>query len=163
MAQPIPLDLPPRDPRQELACRLQNAPMEHAEALLSVYDVLQKLHDHGVLDVLRGALGASDKIVEEAVKLSNTPESIQAIRNTMIFVKTIGAMDPELLNAFFGAMPGALSEAKTNDPPGFWKLLNKFRSKDLRRGLAMVNAFLEGFGRNISSVKHSKEEKHENK
>jgi len=81
--------------------------------------------------------------------LTNTPESIQAIRNTVIFVKTVGAMDPELLNAFFGAMPGALAEAKTCKPPGFWKILKQFRGKDLRRGLAMVNSFLEGFGRNI--------------
>jgi len=149
MAQPIPLEMPPRDPRRELHCRLQNAPIEHAEALLAAYEVLQGLHDRGVLDLLRGALGAGDKIVEEAVQLSNSPESIQAIRNTFIFVKTIGAMDPELLNAFFGAMPGALAEAKTCKPPGFWKILKQFRGKDLRRGLAMVNAFLEGFGRNL--------------
>jgi len=151
MAQPIPLEMAPRDPRRELQCRLQNAPVEHAEALLAAYDVLQGLHDRGVLDLSRGALGAGDKIVEEAVQLTNTPESIQAIRNTLIFFKTVGAMDPELLDAFFGAMPGALAEAKASEPPGFWSILNKFRSKDLRRGLAMVNAFLEGFGKNIST------------
>ena len=163
MAQPIPLDMPPRDPRQELVCRLQNAPMEHAEALLSAYDVLQKLHDHGVLDIVRGALGSSDKIVEEAVQLTNTPESIRAIRNAVILIKTAGELDPCVLNAFAGAITGALEEAKTTKPPGLWKLLNEFRSKDLRRGLAMVNSFLEGFGRNLSSAKCSNEEKHENK
>ena len=149
MAQPIPLEMAPRDPRRELHCRLQNAPIEHAEALLAAYEVLQGLHDRGVLDLLRGALGAGDKIVEEAVQLSNSPESIQAIRNTVILVKTLGAVDPELLNAFVGAIPGALAEAKTCKPPGFWKILKQFRGKDLRRGLAMVNSFLEGFGRNI--------------
>jgi len=149
MAQPIPLEMAPRDPRRELHCRLQNAPIEHAEALLAAYEVLQGLHDRGVLDLLRGALGAGDKIVEQAVQVTNTPESIQAIRNTVILVKTLGAVDPELLNAFVGAIPGALAEAKTCKPPGFWKILKQFRGKDLRRGLAMVNSFLEGFGRNI--------------
>jgi len=161
MAQPIPLEIPARDPRQELLCRLQNAPMEHAEALLSAYDLLQRLHDAGALDLMRGALGAGDKIVEQAVELTNTPESIRAIRNTVVFAKVIGEMDPELLNAFLGAIPGALAEAKATEPPGFWRILNKFRSKDLRRGLAMVNAFLEGFGRNINRVKKSKENENE--
>ena len=40
--------------------------------------------DRGVLELLRGALGAGDKIVEQAVQVTNTPESIQAIRNTMV-------------------------------------------------------------------------------
>jgi uncharacterized protein YjgD (DUF1641 family) len=158
MAQPIPLELPPRDPRRELQCRLQNAPVEHAEALLAAYDVLQALHDRGALDMVRGALSAGDKMIEDVVQLTNTPEGIQAIRNTVILIKTVGALDPDMLNAFFGAMPAALCVATAPDPPSLWQLVNKFRSKHFRRGLAMINALLEGFGSNIS-----KEQSHENK
>jgi len=45
MAQPNPLEIAPGDPRRELQCRLQNAPLEHAEALLAAYNLLQELHD----------------------------------------------------------------------------------------------------------------------
>ena len=45
MAEPILLKLPPRDPREALYQRLENAPHEHAEALLITYDILQGLHD----------------------------------------------------------------------------------------------------------------------
>ena len=75
MAQPIALKLPPRDSRAELQARLQNAPLEHAEALLSVYDVLQRLHDRGMLDLLRGALGSSDRVLEILVEAAKTPQS----------------------------------------------------------------------------------------
>ncbi|HEX3988603.1 MAG TPA: DUF1641 domain-containing protein, partial [Verrucomicrobiae bacterium] len=68
MSQAIPLELPPRDPRAELQNRLQNAPLEHAEALLSAYEVLQELHDRGVLDQMLGALGSRDKVVEIIVE-----------------------------------------------------------------------------------------------
>jgi uncharacterized protein YjgD (DUF1641 family) len=156
MAQPIPLNLPPRNPRQELQRRLQNAPVEHAEALLAGYEVLQALHDRGVLDLLRGALCASDRIVDDAVEIADTPESIRVMRNAAVFMKTIGSFEPELLDAFFAAMPGALEEAEAIEPPGFWKILRQFCGKDLRRGLAMVNAFLEGFGRNISAGRRSR-------
>jgi uncharacterized protein YjgD (DUF1641 family) len=161
MAEPIPLELSPRDPRRELQCRLQNAPVEHAEALLAGYDLLQSLHDRGIFDLLHGALGAGDKIIEEAVQTTNTPEAIRAARNTAIFIKTIGAIEPELLNAFLSAIPCALAEAKTTRPPGFWAIFRQFRGTELRRGLAMVNAFLEGFGRNIAHEIHRGEnEKH---
>ena len=49
MAQPIPLELPPRDPRKELLDRLESAPLEHAEALLDVFDLLEELHQAGAL------------------------------------------------------------------------------------------------------------------
>jgi len=165
MAQPIPLVLPTRDPRQELFSRLQNAPAEHAEALLSAYELLQGLHDRGVLDVLRGALGSGDKIVEEVVQVTNSPESIRAIRNFVIMFKTLGEIDPEALSCFAGAFPKALSEANVceKEPPGLFKLLNEFRSKNLRRGLAIVNAFLEGFGKGVSSEKSPEGGGHEQK
>jgi len=156
MAQPIPLELPPRDPRNELHVRLQNAPMQHAEALLSGYEVIQGLQDSGVLDLLRGALGSGGKIVDELVKEANSPESVRAIRNFVILLKTMGSIDPEVLKAFAGAVPDALAgKALKDDPPGLFSLMIKFRNKNFRRGLAMVNAFLEGFGRNLSAEKYS--------
>ena len=79
MATPIPLDLPPRDPRAELQTRLQNAPMEHAEALLSAYEVLQGMHDRGVFDLLRGALGSSDKVTEILLETAKSPEAIRGL------------------------------------------------------------------------------------
>jgi hypothetical protein len=45
MAQPIPLEIPPRNPRAELLSRVELAPEEHAEAILAAYEVLQQLHE----------------------------------------------------------------------------------------------------------------------
>jgi hypothetical protein len=45
MAEPIVLKLAPRDPREALYHRLEKAPLEHVEALLAAYEVLQGLHD----------------------------------------------------------------------------------------------------------------------
>src|SRR5580658_3996176 len=98
MARPISLELPPRDPRQELRKRLEKAPVEHAEALLDSYELLQQLHDHGVLELLRGALGASDKLIETAVDAVRSEESIRAMRNAIILAKMLGSIDPELLH-----------------------------------------------------------------
>jgi hypothetical protein len=64
MAQPIPFESPKRDFREELRVRLEQAPAGHAEAILASYEVLQGLHDTGTLELLRGVLGGSDKILE---------------------------------------------------------------------------------------------------
>jgi len=154
MAQPIPLELPPRDPRNELHVRLQNAPMQHAEALLSGYEVIQKLHDSGILDLLRGAFGSGSSIVDDLVKEANTPESVRAVRNFVILLKTMGSIDPEVLKALAGAVPDALAgKALKDEPPGLFSLMINLGNRNFRRGLAMVNTFLEGFGRNLAAEK----------
>ena len=129
MAQPIALELPHRDPREELRARLENAPIEHAEAVLSGYELLQGLHDRGVLELLRAAVGSGDKLVETAVEAARTPEAIRGMRNVLILAKMMGSIEPELLKSFAGAFPEALNEASLQDaePPSLWSLLKGFR------------------------------------
>jgi len=158
MAKPVPLQLPARDPREELRSRLERAPLEHADALIATYEVLQGLHDSGVLEVLRGLLGSSDKVLERVVDAARAPESVHAIRNLMTLLKTLGAIDPELFDGFALALPEAMQHAKERgkEPPSLLAILNKFRSKDLRRGLVAINALLEAWGKECFAEAHSK-------
>src|ERR1700732_980074 len=100
MAQPIPLEIPPRNPRAELRSRLEQAPEEHAEAVLAAYEVLQELHNRGVLEIMRGALAASDEILETVVDNVKTPEAIRAIRNLLFWRQILGSIEPESPSPF---------------------------------------------------------------
>jgi uncharacterized protein YjgD (DUF1641 family) len=156
MARPIPLELPKRDPREELRSRLEQAPVEHAEAVLAGFEVLQGLHDRGVLELLRGVLDGGDKILEIAVEATKTPEAIRGIRNLLILTKIVGAIDPELLKKLAEAVPDTLAcaaKAQEKEPPGFWEILRIFRSRNLRRGLAVMDSVLEASRKNLSTEK----------
>lgn len=148
MAQPIPLQVPPRDPRKELMQRLEQAPIEHAEALLDSYQLLQQLHDKRVFDVLRGALTASDHIVGTAVHAAESTQAIYAMRNAIILGKMLGSINPELLQCIATAVGETLgSERKpVIEPPGLLSLLNQFRHTELRRSVALINRFLDALG-----------------
>ena len=152
MARPIPLDLPPRDPQRELSARLGQAPLEHGEALLAAYQVLQGLHDRGVLELLRGMLGGSEKILEQVVDVTRGPEAIRATRNLLLLARALGEIEPALLSDLTRAVPEALgqSSAQQSKPPGFFKLLGVFWNKDFRRGLAVFTNLMVRFGRNLS-------------
>jgi uncharacterized protein YjgD (DUF1641 family) len=151
MAEPIPFNLPPRDPREALYRRLENAPHEHAEALLAAYDILQGLHDRGVLDLFAGALGSSEKILQILVDTGNRPEVIRAIRNLMILAKVLDAVDPELLENLERAIPKALAEAKASKAPGPWELIKKASSEDTRRALGVLAGIVMEFGKGLHS------------
>jgi uncharacterized protein YjgD (DUF1641 family) len=156
MARPIPLEMPKHDPREELRSRLEQAPVEHAEAVLAGFEVLQGLHDQGVLELLRGMLDGGSKVLEIVVEATKTPEAIRGIRNLLIMTKIIGAIDPEILKKFAESVPDALAgaaKAQEKEPPGFGEVLRILRSRNLRRGLAVMNSALEALGKNFSTEK----------
>jgi uncharacterized protein YjgD (DUF1641 family) len=148
---------PPFHPAAELSARLQNAPAEHAEAMLALYDVVQHMHDRGVLDLVRGALGGGEKVIETLVELGDSPEAIRGLRNVLILAKAMASFDPESLQCLARALPQAVDtvRAQEAEAPGFMGLLCHFKSKDLRHGVVFVNALLETFGRNLPCDKQT--------
>ena len=155
MARPIPFEPPSRDPREELRSRLQDAPLEHAEALLATYEILQGLHDRGVLDFLRGGLGSSDKVMGTFMEAIKTPEAIRATRNLLLLIQTLGAIEPDSLRVVAQTFSEVLRQTKAQEPkaPGLWELFNRLRSRNGRRGLEAVITALETLGRNVSTEK----------
>jgi uncharacterized protein YjgD (DUF1641 family) len=151
MARPISLESPPRNPREELRTRLERVPVAHAEALLDSYQLLQQLHEHGVFELLRGALGASDKLIETAVDAAKSEESVRAIRNAIILGKILGSINPDVLQGVAVAVGETLGcyNKPIVDPPGLLSLLSQFRHKELRRSIALANNFLGTLGNQI--------------
>lgn len=152
MAQPIPLHLTPRDPQRELNAQLQEAPLKHAEAILAAYEVLQGMHDKGVLELMRGTLGGGENILEQVVAVTSGPEAIRASRNLLLLVRALGEIDPVLLSDLTRAVPKALVQANAEEtrPPGLIKLVSTFWNRDFRRGLAAFNDLLVVFGRHLT-------------
>lgn len=151
MAKPVPMkSLTQADPREELLKRVQNAPVEHADAVLSAYELLQQLHDSGTLDLLRGALGAGDVLVEHVVSLITAPESVIAIRNLILIGKVLGSINPEVFHAVLEGLPQATAQTPGTKPPSLFALGRRIASPNARRGLAAAVSVMEILGRGLA-------------
>lgn len=153
MAPPIRLELPPRDPRAELKARLDAAPLAHAEAILSALEVLQGLHDRGALEIGRGLLGSSDKVLEIGVGLANSPESIRGLRNLLLVANALGDIDPKHLAALTQPLPNAVRAAgkPQGRPLGLVRLAWRFLTNpDIRRALGAGAVLLATIGQNLA-------------
>jgi uncharacterized protein YjgD (DUF1641 family) len=159
MAQPIRFNVPPLDPREALRARLDRAPEKRAEAILAAYDLLQALHDRGILDVATNALSASDELLEKVVDSAKTPDAIRAIRNLMFWRQVLGRIEPMWFQGIFQAIPEglAVATAQRDEPVGIWRLLRRAMSKDSLRGLAAAVDFLESFGRHLHTLETSEQ------
>jgi uncharacterized protein YjgD (DUF1641 family) len=146
VAQPISFQVPP----QRLTADeegLRNAPAEHAEAILSAYQLLQLLHDRGVLDLLRGLVGAGDQVVETVTAPVDTPESIRAIRNFLLLTKFFSSIPPDVLNSLVQAVAEGAKREKAHKAPGLLGLLWRLRNEDSRRTLAVALDLVESVGK----------------
>lgn len=152
MARPIGLEVTPRDPREELRKRLEEAPEQHAEALLESYEFLQELHDSGILRLLRGAVSSGAMIMDAAVGAADSEKGIRGLRNAIILAKMLGSINPDLLQGFAVAMTETLGCQKpVVEPPGLLKLFAEFRQPELRRSMALINKFLEILGTELKT------------
>jgi uncharacterized protein YjgD (DUF1641 family) len=138
MSEPIPFKARSRDFREELRVRLERAPADHADAILDSYEVLQGLHDKGILELLRGTLGGGDRVLEIAIEAAKTPQAIRGIRNLIIMLKLAGSIDPDQLHA---ALCGGGKQA-----PSLWEIGKRARTDDARRGMEVAATLLGIFG-----------------
>jgi uncharacterized protein YjgD (DUF1641 family) len=150
MAQPIPFIVHQSPAREDE--RLRDAPAEHAEAILSAFEVLQLLHDRGVLNLVRGLLAAGDELADIVTASLNTPESIRSIRNVLLLVKLLGSLPPEAVHNVSDALISATNGPAGQNPPGMLELFRRMRSENSRRGLAVTIELLEALGRGTQAV-----------
>jgi uncharacterized protein YjgD (DUF1641 family) len=136
--------------REELKRRVDAAPVEHAEAVLDAYELLQQLHESGTLDVLRGLLGAGDEVVRHAVAVAIKPESVSVLRNLLILSNLLGSISPDRLENVLAGVPAALAKEPMDKPPSLFAIFRRFSSVESRRALNAAATVLESVGRGMA-------------
>jgi uncharacterized protein YjgD (DUF1641 family) len=179
MAHPIAFEPEPVDPHVELMRRVEEAPREHAEALLVAWDLLQTAHDQGLLDLAVGLMGGRDTIAKHLAEGAVMPETIAMMRNLIALGRILGSFDPDVLHRLSRNLaeseraqeakeahraqaqpPGTklqlqfVSPEKRNPkPPSLWQLLKRAGSEDGRRGIAFAIDWVAALGRALESGK----------
>jgi uncharacterized protein YjgD (DUF1641 family) len=132
----------PVDSRGDLIRRVEQAPIEHAEAVLGAYDLLHRLHEKGLLDLLNVLLSAGDTVVNHVVDVVSSNELVTVLRIGLIFSNLLSSIDADALHA---VVAGASKET-----PSFLALGKQAASKDARRGLATAVGLLNVLGAALS-------------
>jgi uncharacterized protein YjgD (DUF1641 family) len=147
MAQPIAFTVQAHQNLEQE--RVRDAPAEHAEAVLSAFELLQLLHDRGVLNLARGILAAGSEIMDLVTTSLNTPGAIRSIRNVLLFSGVVGRLSPDKLSSALDAVNSETIRQAGQVPPGMLELFRRMRTEDCRRGLGVIISLLEEFGKAI--------------
>ena len=128
----------PPNSRDDLIRRINQAPVEHAEAVLAAYDLLQRLFEKGIIDLFNGLLSAGDTVIDRMADVVSSKEAISALRIALIVGRLLISIDPDKLNA-------VLSNAG-KETPSLLSIGKQATSKDARRGMATAVGLLNVFG-----------------
>ena len=135
----------PPDSRLDLVRRIENAPREHAEAVLEAYDVLQRLHDTGALGLVNGLLSAEDTVIDKVTDVVSSKQAVTALRIAMILGSTLTSIDANRVHA-------AVTDAETHTP-SLWKLLRIAYSKEVRKAAGLGLSLAQIFGASLLAPK----------
>jgi uncharacterized protein YjgD (DUF1641 family) len=141
---------PPPVDETALTRRIENLPLEHAEAVESAYKLLQVAQDSGTIDLLRGMMAAGDTIVEHVADAVSAKETVTALRNLMLLGKVLGNLDPQLLQGALGGAPVDGAAPVSNKAPSMFALVRKMSAEDTRRGLALALDLLAAVGHGLA-------------
>lgn len=153
MAKPVTVFPKLRSERDELLTKLSDAPVEHAAALLDLYELVQVLHQHGTLNLLRGLVGASDDLIGKLADGLSKPESIRVTRNIVEMTKLLARIDPAAMQRIIDQGDKLLANGQmaNSEPPGLWAIFRRLTSRDARRALAFMVEALNQIGSRLKT------------
>ena len=128
---------------------LEHAPSPHEGAINSGLDLLQAMHDKGILDLLRGAVGSGGELVKIAADAVDQPDPIRGIRNFVLLTQFFASIPPDALKSLVQTVQSGAKREKAHKAPSLWQLLKRLRSEDTRHGLAVTLDLVEGLGRGL--------------
>src|SRR5689334_7751578 len=155
MAQPIQLEFKPRIPEEKVRWQLDRAPVEHADAVLAFYELLQLAHDRGLLDIARGAIGRGDTVIVKLSKFASSPESMALTRNLISLGRIAASFDPEVLGALADELcrQNNGAPARPAESAGLFQAIRRLANKDTLRVLTASAAFLGAFGKALATAR----------
>jgi uncharacterized protein YjgD (DUF1641 family) len=131
----------PQNSRNDLIRRLEEAPEKHAEAILNAYELLQRLHEKGLIDTANGLLSASDTIIERVADVVSSKQAITALRLALICGSLIDTVDPDKVSA-------VLSVPK-NKPHTLWRVIKQAVASYFRLVLVTAIELAKVFGHSV--------------
>jgi uncharacterized protein YjgD (DUF1641 family) len=136
-------DFTPQNSRDDLVRRINQAPVEHAEAVLAAYDLLQRLYEKGMIDLFNGLLSASDTVIDRMADVVSSKEAISALRVALIVGRLLTSIDPDKLSAVLSNV--------SKETPSLLSIGKQATSKDARRGMATAVGLLNVFGEALNA------------
>ncbi|MBM7644661.1 uncharacterized protein YjgD (DUF1641 family) [Scopulibacillus daqui] len=155
MASPIQkierMKIDPEVQKKQEADQLLSALLENKEAVQSLIEIVVKLQERGILDLLNALLGQGDKVLAIAVSELNKPGISDTIDHAMNLAQMLGNLEVKKLNGLIDHVNAGIDEAEKQINSGkhttLFGLVKALKDPDVNRTITALVGFLKGAGK----------------
>ncbi|PAE18440.1 hypothetical protein CHH80_21635 [Bacillus sp. 7504-2] len=140
----------PEEVQKESLADLLQAIIANQDALMMFLDIVEGLHEMGVLEAAKSMLEQREDIGAIAIQQANQPGVHNIIKNGMTVIQFAGSIHPEQLQALLNGLnlgfDRMLDVAQTGEQKGLLKLASSLRDPEVLLSLTTLTEFLHGMG-----------------
>ncbi|WDL95883.1 DUF1641 domain-containing protein [Alicyclobacillus sp. ALC3] len=142
-------EVTPEEARAHVLARIEEALAKHEGGFVQWLELMDELHEKGLLDIVTALLRRGDRVLEIVVRVAEEPGGLALIKNAIALVQGMGQLDTQALGDLFGKVNAGLRGMTASDRPevtGAWSVMQAMRDPDVSRGLSLAFGFLKGLG-----------------
>ncbi|ULT59362.1 DUF1641 domain-containing protein [Neobacillus drentensis] len=126
---------------------------QNKDSLLETLNLIQELHDSGIMDALGSLLKAKEKATKIAVGQLTRQPVTNMINNAMAAGGILTELDPETTNKLAKSLTAGLKKAeqglKADSKLGLFDLMKVLKDPDINRALGFGFNLLKGMGEGL--------------
>jgi len=137
----------------QAAREIMDALVKNKDSLLMLMDVVNELHQSGLLEMADAFLKNRHQIGVIGLNQLNKSGAQRIIKNGMGAVQFLSKLDPEKMETMLGAVASGIDQAtKTPESPskmGVWGMAKTMRDPEVQTSLGVLMNFLRGMGNSL--------------
>ena len=126
---------------------------ENKDSLLETLDLLQELHNSGILDGMNSLVKTKEEVAKIAVGQMTREPVTNMINNAMAAGGVLTQMDPEMTKKLMGSVAKGLEKAEqglqSNSETGVLDLMKALKDPDMNRAITFGMNLLKGVGEGL--------------
>src|SRR6476620_10338064 len=157
MAQPIRkikrFELTKEQKKEQSLESLLTEVVQNKDSLVETLDLLQELHNSGILDRINSLVKTKEKVAKIAVGQMTREPVTNLVNNAMAAGGVLTQMDPEMTKKLMGSVAKGLERAEqglqSNSTTGMLDIMKALKDPDMNRAITFVMNLLKGIGEEL--------------
>ena len=157
MAMPIKtikrIELTAEQKKEQTLDSLLTGVAENKDSLLETLDLLQELHNSGILDAINSLVKTKEEVAKIAVGQMTREPVTNMINNAMAAGGVLTQMDPEMTKKLMGSVAKGLERAEqglqSNSTTGILDIMKALKDPDMNRAITFGLNLLKGIGEEL--------------
>jgi uncharacterized protein YjgD (DUF1641 family) len=157
MAMPIRtikrIELTEEQKKEQTLDSLLTEVVQTKDSLVETLDLLQELHNSGILDAINSLVKTKEEVAKIAVGQMTREPVTNMINNAMAAGGVLTQMDPEMTKKLMGSVAKGLERAEqglqSNSTTGMLDIMKALKDPDMNRAITFGMNLLKGIGEEL--------------